>query len=139
MKEANIMRIIELALGKLPNLKIFRNNVGMGWIGESKRITTPTTLTLPPGTVIIKNARPLHAGLCEGSSDLIGWTTVTITPEMVGKKVAIFSALEIKRDAHANVSPKQRNFLEVVKQNGGIAGIAHSPDGARDIIDFHTK
>lgn len=129
MKEANIMRIIELALGKLPHVKIFRNNVGMGWIGKSKNIN---------GNVIIENARPLHAGLCEGSSDLIGWTTVEITSEMVGTKVAVFTAIEVKTEG-GNVSPKQRNFLEVVRASGGIAGIAHSPDGARQIIEFYAK
>lgn len=129
MKEANIMRIIELALGKLPHVKIFRNNVGMGWIGKSKNVN---------GHVIIENARPLHAGLCEGSSDLIGWTTVEITPDMVGKKLAVFTALEVKTEG-GNVSPKQRNFLEVVRASGGIAGIAHSPEGARQIIEFYAK
>lgn len=130
LSEANIMRTIELALGKLPHVKIFRNNVGMGWIGKSKRIDG--------GHVIVTNARPLHAGLCEGSSDLIGWTTVEITPEMVGKKVAVFTAIEVKSEG-GNIMPKQRNFIEVVKQHGGIAGIVYSPEGARNIIDFHTK
>lgn len=130
MKEANIMRTIELAIGKLPHVKIFRNNVGMGWIGKSKNVN---------GHVIIENARPLHAGLCEGSSDLIGWTEVVITPDMVGKKFARFTALEIKATDTSRVTEKQRNFLEVVVRAGGIAGIAHSPDGAREIIEYHRK
>ncbi len=121
------MRTIELALGKLPHVKIFRNNVGMGWIGKSKNIN---------GNVIIADARALHAGLCEGSSDLIGWTTVEITPDMVGKKIAVFTAIEVKAEG-GRVSPKQRNFLDVVKQSGGIAGIASSPEGALHFIDFH--
>ena len=132
MNESNVMRLIELALGKLPNVKIFRNNTGIGWVGQSQRINGS-------GNVMVKDARPLHAGLCEGSSDLIGWTEITIQPHMIGKKVAVFTALEVKRDSFARVSPKQRNFLEVVTKSGGIAGIVHSPEGAKDIIDFHGK
>lgn len=132
MKEANIMRIIQLALGKMPNVKLFRNNVGQAWAGNAKRLNGS-------GNVLIENARPLHAGLCEGSSDLIGWTEVTITPDMLGKKFARFTALEIKANESSRVTDKQRNFLEVVVKAGGIAGIAHSPDGARSIIEYHGK
>jgi len=131
MKEANIMRMIELALGKLPHVKIFRNNTGMGWIGNAKRINGS-------GNVLIENARPIHAGLCEGSSDLIGWTAVEITPEMVGKKVAVFTAIEVKSET-GRVNPKQLNFVNFVAENGGIAGIVRTPEGALDIIRFHAK
>lgn len=131
MTEANLMRMIELALGKLPHVKIFRNNTGMGWIGNSKRINGS-------GNVLIENARPLHAGLCEGSSDLIGWTTIEITPDMVGKQVAVFTAIEVKSET-GRITPKQKNFVDVVAANGGIAGVVRTPDGALDIISFHAK
>lgn len=51
--------------------------------------------------------RPVRYGLANDSkqlndvlksSDLIGWRSVTVTPEMVGRKVAIFTAIECKRD-----------------------------------------
>lgn len=126
MNEKNTMATIQLALGKLPHVKIFRNNSGMGWQGAK--------CNAPAGFITLKDARPLHAGLCEGSSDLIGWTEVNVTPDMVGQKLAVFTALEVKTEI-GRVSEKQRNFVEAVAQAGGIAGIVRTPEAARTIIE----
>lgn len=134
MFETNLQKLIMLGVSKLGTTTIFRNNVGMGWIGKSKRISQPTNVKLMPGDILIQNGRPLHAGLCEGSSDLVGWTERTVTPEMVGKKVAIFTAVEVKTDA-GRVSAQQMNFISRVRQAGGIAGIARSPEEARNLIE----
>lgn len=133
MLESNISKLIMLAVSQLGSTVSFRNNVGMGWTGKSKRIASSITVKLNPGDVIIQNARPLHSGLCEGSSDLIGWTTREITPDMVGKKVAVFTAVEIKT-LTGRASPEQLNFIERVRQAGGIAGIARSPKEAQNLI-----
>jgi len=37
------------------------------------------------GTLRDQNGRPVSFGLAKGSSDLIGWTTRTITPDMIGR------------------------------------------------------
>lgn len=134
MFETNLQKLIMLGVSKLGTTTIFRNNVGMGWIGKSKRISQPTNVKLMPGDILIQNGRPLHAGLCEGSSDLVGWTERTVTPEMVGKKVAIFTAVEVKTDA-GRVTAQQMNFISRVRQAGGIAGIARSPEEARNLIE----
>lgn len=134
MFETNLQKLIMLGVSQLRGTTIFRNNVGMGWIGRSKRISTPTTLKLSPGDVVIQSGRPLHAGLCEGSSDLVGWTEKTITPEMVGKKVAVFTAIEVKTDS-GRASAAQLNFVSRVRQAGGIAGIARNPEEARNLIE----
>jgi hypothetical protein len=60
-----------------------------------------------------------------GGSDLIGWTSRTVTPDMVGKKIAIFTAVEVKT-ATGRTSEAQRNFLQAVETAGGIAVIAHN-------------
>lgn len=125
MNETPILKTIMLKLGMLPNVRIFRNNVGMGWAGSS---------TKKGNLVIISNARPLHAGLCEGSSDLIGWKTVEITPDMVGRKVAIFTALEVKKPHGGRTSKEQMNFLSVVHEAGGIAGRVTSEDEALKVL-----
>lgn len=126
MNETNITRIIMLAISKLTKTTVFRNNTGMGWTGNSMR--------KPDGTVLIHDARPLHAGLCKGSSDLVGWTEKEITPEMVGKKVAVFTAIEIKA-ARGRATAEQLNFISRVRQAGGIAGIARNPDDAQNLIE----
>lgn len=107
--------------------RLFRNNVGTGWVGKSIFIKTPTKMTLNPGTVVVMNARPLNAGLCVGSSDLIGFKRVTITPEMVGQTVALFAVMETK-DTRGRVSPEQQNFLNMVTEAGGIARVVRKVD-----------
>lgn len=134
MFENNLQKHIMLAIGKLGKTTIFRNNVGMGWTGKSRRISSPVTVKLMPGDVVIQNARPLHAGLCEGSSDLIGWTTKEITADMVGKRIAVFTAVEIKTET-GRASQAQLNFISRIRECGGIAGIARNPDEAQNLIE----
>lgn len=124
MTETPLMQKIRLAVGKLPTVRLFRNNVGMGWQGKAVH---------QGSRVIIENPRPLHAGLCQGSSDLIGWTTVEVTADMVGEKLAVFTAIEVKTDK-GRTSPEQRNFIQRVQEAGGIAGVARSEEDAIYIV-----
>ena len=117
-KETNLVRKIMLALGKDPKVRIFRNNVGSGYIGASKSFTHPQTVNVKSGDVLIQNARFFEAGLCPGSSDLIGLKAVKITPEMVGTELAVFVAIEVKLP-NGKVQGNQINFLEMVKKLGG--------------------
>jgi hypothetical protein len=122
--ETNIMHRVMLAISKA-GARVFRNNVAQAWVGAvvSRSATTITLL----------NPRPLHAGLCNGSSDIIGWKTVEVTPDMVGKKVALFVAIETK-SPRGRPSPEQLNFIQQVKEAGGLAGVAKSDDDALTII-----
>ena len=63
-----------------------------------------------------------------GGSDLIGWTSVVITPEMVGKKIAVFTAIEVKT-GKVQVSDAQKNFIEQVNKAGGRGEIIRYVDG----------
>ena len=105
--------------------RVFRNNVGTGWVGKVSSTND--------GGKYIADARPLHSGLCTGSSDLIGWTTKEITPDMVGTKVAIFTAIEVKTP-NGKASPEQLNFINQVQKSGGIAGIARSENDAVELV-----
>jgi hypothetical protein len=105
---------------------MFRNNVGMAWTGRVVRNTN--------GSITIHDPRPLDAGLCKGSSDLIGWTPVTVTPDMVGQRLAVFTAIEVK-GPKGKTSPEQTNFIDRVKIDGGIAGVARSADDATQITN----
>jgi hypothetical protein len=81
------------------------------------------------GQYELKDGRILRSGLCKGSSDLIGWRTVEVTPDMVGQRVAVFVALEVKD--RGRLTAEQAQFLEVVRRAGGIAAEVRSVDDAQ--------
>lgn len=110
--------------------RAFRQNVGMGWTGKFIKNPMRTSIILDPSDVVIKNARPLHAGLCTGSSDIIGWKRIIITPDMVGKTYAVFTAIEVKY-GNTKTTPEQDNFINVVNSSGGFGKIVHSFEEAR--------
>ena len=62
--------------------------------------------------VTLANARVLHAGLVKGGSDLVGWSPLVITPDMVGKTVAMFTAVEVKTQG-VPLTDDQKHFIEV--------------------------
>lgn len=72
------------------------------------------------------------------SSDLVGFTTVIITPDMVGKRVAVFTALEVKAsDWEFSSTGRERAqlaFIDWVKAHGGIASFIHNAEHVRDIL-----
>lgn len=109
--ETTLQNEIRLELGKLKHIRMFRNNVGQ--IGG------------------------LSFGLCVGSSDLIGFQSVIITPDMVGKQVAVFTAIEVKTNK-GKVSPAQTKFLSMVNKFGGIGAIVRSVDDAADVLKTDT-
>lgn len=110
--------------------RLFRVNVGRAWVGE--RVDHQMRgINIPPGWVVLKDARPFRAGV-PGMSDLIGWMPVEITPEMVGKTLAVYTAVETKTP-RGRATAEQKQFLDVVSQSGGRAGIART-DGDLDNI-----
>ncbi len=74
------------------------------------------------GSVVTQDGRFITFGLCVGSSDLIGWTEIEITPEMVGQKLAVFTAVEVKKKGK-KPSKEQLNFIRIVSEAGGIAKV----------------
>lgn len=112
--ETDLQQRIRLALGTQPDLRIFRNQVG----------------SLPDP----RTGRLVQFGLARGSADLIGWRTITVTPDMVGQRLAVFTSLEIKTPT-GRLTPVQRNWLHAVDQAGGIAGVARSVSDALAIVE----
>jgi hypothetical protein len=113
MTETELVRKIQLDLST-GDVRLFRNNVG--------RLPDP----------VVPN-RYIHYGLCVGSSDLIGLRSVTITSQMVGRRLAIFTAIEAK-SAKGRATREQKSFIETVSSLGALAGIARSIDEARSIL-----
>lgn len=132
MSEATIQANIRKAAGLLVTL--FRNNVALAAAGKIQWIKSACTVRLNPGDAVVRNARPLHAGLCKGSSDLVGDKMVTITPDMVGKCIAVAVYLECKDD-DGRATPDQINFISQAKKRGAIAGIVRSVAEALAILN----
>ena len=112
-KETTLQQEISLALGQLPDLRMFRNQVGQ----------------LPD----LRTGRPVQFGLAKGSSDLIGFKTIEVTPDMIGQKLAVFTSIEVKT-AKGKLTPMQHNWLSCVRKAGGITGVARSVQDAIQII-----
>lgn len=110
--ETALRRAIQVAATKA-GARLFRNNTGIGWTGDVTRCGRD---------VIIRNARPLRAGLVTGGADLVGWD-----------KSGRFIAIEIKT-GRVPVTEDQARFIAAVRRAGGYAGIARSVADALAII-----
>ena len=122
MKEQNIQTLISLELSKKQNVRVFRNNTGVGYVGE--------IIHKDAKSITLANWRPLHAGLCQGSSDLIGIETVQITAEMVGMSIGKFVAIEVKTP-FGRATKEQLAFISFVNKRGGKAEVVRSVEEAK--------
>jgi hypothetical protein len=111
--ETDIQQRIRLALGTHPHIRLFRNQVG--------QLPDPRT------------GRPVQFGLARGSADLIGWRTITVTPEMVGQRLAVFTSIEVKTPT-GRLTPQQRSWMDAVLAAGGIAGVVRSVGDALQML-----
>lgn len=116
MTESELQALILRAAGSKRHVRLFRNQVGEGYVGKALR---------DPEGVFLADARHVRMGLFPGSGDLIGWRTVTITEDMIGASVAQFLSIEIKT-ATGKVKPEQLNWMEQINMAGGHAIIARS-------------
>lgn len=87
-----------------------------------------------------ETGRVVRYGLCNDSaalskkiksSDYIGITPMVVTPDMVGKTIGVFTAIETKPSGWKLLPSDERglaqkNFHDIVKKSGGIAGFASS-------------
>ncbi len=108
MRESDILHDIRLAVGQLPGVAVWRNQVGIA--------------TFPGG-------RKVPYGLCRGSSDIIGLRSVVIGPEHLGSTIAQFVAIEVKTDS-GRLTLEQKLFLDLVERRGGLAICARSEEDA---------
>lgn len=105
MTEQQIQQQILLECHKY-NLTLFRNNTGL---------------------LYNRKGTPVKYGLCNGSSDLIGWHN----------KTGQFVALEIKKPGK-KATKEQQSFIDAVKRAGGIAFVAHSVNCLTQCSEFAT-
>ena len=114
--EQHIQQQIRLTCSRGP-VRLWRNNVGR---------------------LLDQQGRMVTFGLCPGSADLIGYRTITITPDMIGQQIAVFAAVEVKSPT-GRPTPQQTAWLEHISTAGGLAGIARSEDDARALLRLQTR
>lgn len=124
--ESAIQTAVRLELAKR-NCQMWRNNVG---------------------ACVDQDGRHIRYGLCNESkqlnekiksSDLIGITPVSITPQMVGQVLGVFTAIETKREGwHMTPGDErakaQAAYHDIVRAVGGYAGFATCEDDLLRII-----
>jgi hypothetical protein len=115
MSEQELQQRIRLELGRGP-VRLWRNNVG---------------------ALRDQRGQLLSYGLCRGSSDLIGLRRLTIGPEHLGQSLAVFVAIEVKSE-RGRLAAEQQQFLEVVRELGGLAGVARSLPEADALLQLGT-
>lgn len=111
--ETKIQNKILIALSNV-GCVVWRNETAGAWVGK--------VIHKEASQVTLANARMIRFGIAIGSSDIIG-----ITPE--GR----FLAIEVKTQT-GRPSQQQLTFIDAVRQNGGVAGIARSVQDALDLI-----
>jgi hypothetical protein len=126
MTESIVQQLIQL---EGPGLKcqLMRNNSGAFKDTEGRFVRFG-----------LGNVSKVHSDRIK-SSDLIGFTVVTVTPEMVGQNLAVFTAVEVK-DPEWKLNPEDKRtkaqmaFLNWIRFNGGFAGFARSVAEFRKIL-----
>lgn len=113
MSESVVLARVRVWLGvHAPHVRLFRNNSGMAVAADGRRV--------------------VYGVASPGGADLIGWTTVTVTPAHVGRRLAVFTAAEVKTPA-GRLSSAQRTFLAAVEGAGGIAAVVRSEEDAAEL------
>jgi len=104
--------------------RLWRNHASIAWVGR--------VVSYDPDehVVTLRNAQRIQSGLQDGASDLIGWRSIVVTPEMVGKRIAVFASPEVKRpgwNPPSDPEDTQIIWRDNVLRAGGIAGFVTSP------------
>lgn len=126
MNHDELKDAVRLSLGKDPDVTIHNNPSGVGWQGR--------LVKEQKHQIRLEHPRRIKFGLVTGASDLIGYVSVLITPEMVGRRVAVFLAPEIKVGADT-MSAEQAHFHDMVKLAGGIAVECRAVGDAEQAIE----
>lgn len=123
--ESHVKARVLLAIGALPGVRMFNSPTGEGWQGKLLRSDRDT--------VLLSHPRRIRFGLVKGGSDIVGWTSRVITPDMVGTRVAIFTVIEVKTET-GSMREGQQPFIDAVNGAGGIAGVVRTPEQALDLV-----
>ena len=135
-RESTEQRLIWAAVGL--DCTVYRVNTGRGYVSGMG----PAGISkLTDNSILMKAARPIPLGfinarneVVDGVSDLNGWTSIVITPEMVGQTIAVFTSIETKRTKGGVTSVAQSKWIENITRAGGIAFVANSAHTAKAML-----
>ena len=113
-RESPTQKRVLLAVGSRPDVRISRNNCGLAEYPDGFKVK--------------------YGLFNPGGADLIGLQRILITPQMVGKHIGRFVAIECKSD-RGQTSEAQDNFLAMVLHMGGLAVVARSVADAVEALD----
>jgi hypothetical protein len=119
-----LMDAVRVAVSKTKHARLFGNPVGEAWTGDARRDGNAVTIYRP---------RRIPYGLAPGSGDLIGATSITITADMVGQTVAVFTSTDIKT-GRATLSEAQEKWHEFVLRMGGRSCVTRSLEDALRLV-----
>lgn len=125
--EELVQQQIRMALAGVPSVVTWRNNVGAAQDATGRVIRYG----------LMNDSKELNERF--KSSDLVGIRPVVVTPEMVGRTLGVFFAVEVKAvNWTASITDKhtlaQKRYLDLVTEAGGLAGFAQSVHDARNIL-----
>lgn len=127
--EAQVQAETRLKTSQQCGSRLFRNNVGA--------FKSPNGQWVRYG--LANDSKQMNQEI--KSSDLIGWTCIEITPDMVGRTVAVFTSIEVKEEGYKPSGKAklehyqaQLRWCERVAEQGGIAGIVDSADKAVRLV-----
>jgi len=79
----------------------------------------------------------IQFGLAPGSADCIGFKSILITEEMIGKRIAQFVSIETKSPTGKTNKKRletQTNWRNMVIEHGGIAGFSRSVEESKALL-----
>lgn len=118
--EKRILAETLISLSAEPETLVYRNNTGSAWTGREVRAPVGTYIKIEPGTMVLKDARPIKFGLL-GSGDIMGASH--------GRPVAV----ECKT-VSGRQSEVQKNFERAWTRAGGIYVLVREPKLASVLI-----
>ncbi len=97
--------------------RLWRCNSGAAWGGEFLKPSESFRI-FGVRVPLLRNLRKIELWPV-GAPDLCGFDSVVITPEMVGRRVAVFVGAEIKA-GDDKMKPEQKNWRDLIVRMGGV-------------------
>lgn len=127
--EAEVQAQVRLTLSQSLGCAMFRNNVGAFKAANGSWVRYG----------LANDSKAMNQQI--KSADLIGWTPITIIPEMVGYTIPVFTSIEVKEEGYKPSGKRaiehyeaQERWRDAVARAGGIAKIVDDPDKGLDAV-----